>query len=245
MTVRTACVGLDGLQEKGRVVGRGGGAVGGTVPTVGLEAVAAHARHGGAGAVEAAAQDGAGDAHGPVGVDGAVASGGDGVAVLYDGVAHGGLIAEVEGRHVGVEDVGRVGDVDDERGRGGGVGGVAAEEGRAAVEPEVDEGVGVRDGGEGGAVGDWEEAALVGGDEGGAVGPVGHVSAGVDGEDHVYAPERLDQWLQGDVLEILAAVNQRQSAGAGTDRIAKTEEGVGAVVGNVVVVAAKAGENRL
>ena len=229
------------------VVLRGEGAVHGAIPAVRLEALRAHARHGGRRAVEAAAEDRAGDARGPRRVDGGVGAGGDGVAVGDDGVALAGVVAGVEGGDVGVVDVGRVGDVDDERGGGGGVGGVAAEEGRAGVEAEVDEGVLVRDGGEGGAVGDTGgvEGALVGGDEGGAVRPVvGRVGGGVDGEDDVDGAGGLDEWVEGDVLQVFAAVDKGEGGGLGDDggTVVEAEEGVGGVGGDVVVVIADIGE---
>lgn len=53
-----------------------------------------------------------------------------------------------------MEDIGGVGDVDDQRSDGRGVGAVAAEEGGTGVQTEIDEGVGVWDGRKGCPVSD-------------------------------------------------------------------------------------------
>ena len=169
------------------------------------------------------------------------------MAVGDDGVALADIVAGVEGGDVGVVDVGRVGEVDDERGGRRGVGGVAAEEGGAGVEAEVDEGVGVRDGGEGGAVGDagGVEGALVRRDEGGAVRPVvGRVGGGVDGEDDVDGAGGLEEGMQRDVLQVFAAVDEGEGGGLGDvgGAVVEAEEGVGRVGGDVVVVFADGGE---
>ena len=97
--------------------------------------------------------------------------GGSLVTVCDDGVALGDIVGGVEGGDVGVVDVGRVGEVDDERWdvvAGGEIGGVAAEEGRAGVEAEVLEGCDGGDGREAGGVLDVFEGAAVGCLEGGA-----------------------------------------------------------------------------
>jgi len=192
-------------------------------------------------AIQTAAQDGAADASRPHGVDGGVGPGGDVVAVLHDGVALRVVVGGIKSGDVGVVDVGGVGDVDDQRGGAGHVGGVAAEEGGAGVEAEVDEGVGVRDVGEGGAVLDagGVDAALVGGDEAGAVGPaVFGVGGGVDGEDDVDGAVRLDERVQGDVLQVLAAVDEEERAcfRGFTRCVVVVVEGVRGVGGDVVVV---------
>ena len=76
----------------------------------------------------------------------------------------------------------------------------------------------IGDGGERGPVceitgsrggGGGEDAALVGGDEGGAVGPVvGCVGGGVDGEDDVDVAVGFDSGGGGDVFEVFAAVDE-------------------------------------
>ncbi|ROV93346.1 hypothetical protein VSDG_06882 [Cytospora chrysosperma] len=229
----------------GLVLAGGRRAVEGAVPAVAVEAVGAGVRDGGAGAGEAAAQHGAGHAGGPGGVDGAVALGGDVEAVGDDGVAQVGRVARREGRHVGLDVVRRVGDVDDQRGHGlggrgqGEVGRVAPEEGRPVVQTQVDEGVVVRDGGEQRPVGHVAGAALVAGPQGRRVGPVvGRVGAAVHGEDDVNGADGLDQRRQGDVLQVLAAVHERQlrRVGAGVGGVPPAQEGVGHPLGDVVVV---------
>jgi hypothetical protein len=93
------------------------------------------------------------------------------VAVRDERIALGDVVRGVEGADVGVVDVGRVGQVDDERGdvcSRGEVCGVAAEEGWAGVEAEVLEGGYGGDGGEAGCVLDVGEGAAVGCLEGGA-----------------------------------------------------------------------------
>lgn len=139
-----------------------------------------------------------------------------------------------------MRDVRRVRDVDDEWSEGGGVLGVAAEEGWARVEAEVDEGVYVGNGGEGGAVADGGvEGALVGGDEGGAVGPeVLGVSARIDGKNDVYSANGLDERVQRDVLEILAAVHEGEfrDIGVAVRGGVVMPEGVGGVLRDVVVI---------
>lgn len=194
---------IEGRQRDLRLIRRGHRTVARAIPAILGEALLTHVRDGGAGAVQTSAQKGAADAGGPHGVEGAVGHGGDVVAVLDDGVALGVVVGRVEGRDVGVVDVRGVGEIDDQWGGGGHVGRVAAEEGGAGVEAEVDEGVLVRDVGEGGAVLDagGVDAALVGGDQAGAVGPVvGGVGGGVDGEDDVDGAVGLDERVEGDVL---------------------------------------------
>ena len=148
-----------------------------------------------------------------------------------------------------MEDIRRVREVDYQRRDGGGVGAVAAKEGGAVVETEVDKAVGVRHGGEGGAVGDagGVEAALVGGDEGCAVGPeIGGVGGRVDGENDVDVALRLDLRVQRDVLQILASVDEGQTARLRGRRggVVETVKGVGGVVCNVVAVAVDALEDK-
>lgn len=225
-----------------RRVGRAGGIVEGAVPAVPREAGGTAARDGGAGAREAPAEGGAGDAGGPLGVEGAVAAGGSVETVSHDSVALGDGVGGLEGGDVAHGGVGAVGEVDDE-GRDGGprgeVRGVAAEEGGLAVEAEVDKGVGVGHGGEGGAVGDGGQGALVGGAQRRTVGPVeGRVGRAVDGEDDVDGALGLDERVEGDVLQILAAVDEGELAGGGTRVAAGVEpqEGVGGPLGDVVVV---------
>lgn len=99
---------------------------------------------------------------------------------------------------------------------------VASEEGRAVVEAQVDEGPVVGDRGEKRAVGDGPKGALVRGAQRGAVGPVGHVRGGVNGEDDVHGAHGLDQRVERDVLQVFAAVDQVQ-----LDRV---RVGVGLVV---------------
>lgn len=86
--------------------------------------------------------------------------------------------------------------------------------------------------------------ALVGGDEGGAVGPVlrgvgglDGVGGGVDGEDDVDVAVGLDEGVEGDVLEVFAAVDEGEAgvAGAGVGAVVVAAEGVGGVICDVVV----------
>lgn len=187
------------------------------VPAVLLETLAAHLRDLRARPVQRARQDRAADAGGPAVVaQRAVGLRGGVVAVEDDGVALGDVVGRVEGADVGVVDVGRVGEVDDQRRDVGGVGevaGVAAEEGRAGVQPKVGEGGYAGNAGEGGVVLDGVEGAPVGGFEGCAIGPSGTrvgsrpcivcISGGVDGEDYVDGALRLDERVEGNVLEVL------------------------------------------
>jgi len=107
--------------------------------------------------------------------------------------------------------VGCVGDVHDERGGASDVTRVAAEEGWAGVEAEVDEGVLVGNGGEGGAVLDSVvQRAFVGCDERGTIRPVVDVGGRIDGEDHIDFTLRLDERVQGDVLSVLATIGESQ-----------------------------------
>ena len=106
----------------------------------------------------------------------------------------------------------------------------------------------VGDAGEDGAVGDagGVAAALVGGDEGGAVGPVvGGVGGGVDGEDDVDVADGLDEGVEGDVLEVFAAVDEGEVFGlrVARGRVVEAVEGVGVVGGDVVVCLAETGED--
>lgn len=132
-------------------------------------------------AVEATAEDGAGEAGRPGGVERSVGHGGTGVAIVDERVADGSVVRVHAGGHVAQEAIQAVGDVDDQRRPGRGVARVAAEERRAAVEAEVDDSVRVRDCGKGrpirhlaciSAAGS-EHAPLVGGDQEGAVRVIG------------------------------------------------------------------------
>lgn len=160
------------------------------------------------------------------------AVGDDGITLLV-------AVGQLEGREVGVVGVGAVRQINDQGGGAGDVLGVAAEESRAGVETQVDEGVLVRHGGEGGAVGDAGlETALVGCDQGGTVGPVVVcVSGGVDGEDDVDGTLGLDQRVQRDVLAVFTTVDDVEVLGCGVilAAVAVAGEGVGGVDGDVVV----------
>lgn len=122
----------------------------------------------------------------------------------------------MESRDVGIGNVRSVGEVDNQRRGASGarrVGAVASKEGRPGVETLVNEGVLVRDGGECGAIGNARgvQAALVGGNQSGTVRPgVVGVSRGINGEDNIDVSLGLDQWVQRDVLEILATIHDVQ-----------------------------------
>lgn len=122
------------------------------IPAIPLKARTTATRHRGARARKTATQCRARHARRPLTIQGAIRLGAGALAVGDDGVALRDVVARREGRDVAGGGVGRVGYVHDER-RGrlvgcgeGEVGGVAAEEGGAVVEAEVDEGVGVGDG---------------------------------------------------------------------------------------------------
>lgn len=153
---------------------------------------------------------------------------------------------------VRVRDIGVVREVYDE-GRGGPVGRgsevrcVAAEEGGAGVEAEVDEGVYVGNGGKGCAVAYRAEGALVGLYEGGAIWPVvGGVGAVVVCEDYVDVSGGLNQGVERDILVVEAAVNKGEGGGVVVDGVAcwvPAVEGVGSVTCDVVVVFVKTVED--
>lgn len=142
------------------------------IPTVSVETGGACIGDGRVGLVQRAGDDGAGNASGPLGIDGGITHGGDVVAVFDDEIAFGGVVGGVEGRDVGLVDVGSVGDVDDQGGWACGIGGVATEETGAFVESEVDECVLAGDRGECGSVcNGFVLGTLVGCNEGCSVGP--------------------------------------------------------------------------
>lgn len=105
----------DEIPDGRRVVGRGRRAIGPTVPAVPPEALGADVRHARAGPLQRPAQDGTADTGRPLAVARGVAHRRDVVAIQNDGVALGVVVGRVEGGHVGVGDVGEVGDVDDQR----------------------------------------------------------------------------------------------------------------------------------
>ncbi|KAI9155095.1 hypothetical protein HJFPF1_07663 [Paramyrothecium foliicola] len=225
---------VNGLAEQRGQVWLGFALVEGAVPAVPVEALVALGGDGGVGAVPAALEDGAADADGPVGVAGGVELGGDGPAVLDDGVALALVDGHLEGGDVGGVEVGVVGDVDDERGGLGGVCDVAAEEDGPRVEAKVEESVLAGDGGE------------AGGDGRGAVGPARlGVGGRVDGEDDVDLAVRVDKRVVRDVLQVLAAVDEGQALRVGGGVVVRVEapEGVGGPVGNVVVVVAQGAQD--
>ena len=210
----------DGLFPRCRIIRRRGGGVQRTVPAETLETLLARLRDGSARAVQAAAEDGTTDAGGPAGVDAGVGHGRGGVAVGDDGVPLGGVDGGRESGDVAFEHVRRVGDVDDQRGRGGRVAAVAAEEGRSVVQAQVDERVRVRDRGKGCPVRDvgplWVpdafQAPLVRRDQRRTVRiEVVRVGGRVDGEDHIDVPHRLDEWVHGDVLTVASLLIYRWS----------------------------------
>ena len=162
--------------------------------------------------------------------------GGAFVAVGDDGVALGDVVFGVVGGDIGVVDIGRVGKVDNE-GRdagilGRGIGWIAAEEGWTSVQAKVLEGGDRGDAGESGVVLDGLEGAAVSGLQGGAVRPAGggvfsgpglvRVSRGVNSEDNVDMAFRLDQRVEGNVLVVLASINESE--------LGRVMVGVGCVV---------------
>jgi len=118
---------------------------------------------------------------------------------------------------------------------------VATKENRPIVQPRVHKSVDVRHSREIRAIGDREQATLVRGHEGGAVGPiladvlVQCVGAGVDREDDVYVALGLGERVEGQILEIFAAVDEGEDfrkgdfAGGWVD----ADEGIG-VGGDVI-----------
>lgn len=75
----------------------------------------------------------------------------------------------------------------------------------------------VGNGGKQGAVGHFgAERSFVGCAEGGAVGPVVVcIGGGIDGEDDVHGAYGLDERVEGQVLEIFAAVDHGELEGGG------------------------------
>lgn len=122
----------------------------------------------------------------------------------------------MESGDVGIGNIRSVGEVDDQRRRAArarGVGAVASKEGGPGVETLVNECVLVGNGGECGAVGNARgvQVALVGGNQSGTVRPgVVGVSRGIDGENNIDMSLGLDQRVQRNVLEILAAIHDVQ-----------------------------------
>lgn len=147
-----------------------------------------------------------------------------------------------------------IGDVHDERRGSSLIGTITAKERRAGAETQVDEGVLVRNRREGGAVADTAavQAALVGCDQGGAVWPViVSVGGGVNSEDDIDMALGLDKRVQGNVLSILAAIDDIQHFLRGVRRrvLVVFVEGVGIVRSDVVLGSVKlfqeVGENVL
>lgn len=235
-------VDLDGRAEDGRVVRARVLLRQRAVPAILLEALCAGVGHGRLGALEAARQHGAADAHRPVGVARAVGLRHHVPAVGDNGVALVQLVRHLERRHVGVELVGVVGQVDNQRRLARHVGRVAAEEDGLGVESQVEERVLAGHVGEAGAVGDLVNGSLVRGNRRRAVGPVVvGVGRRVDREDDVDLALLQEVRVVGDVLVVLATVHQRQSAVVGrwVALGVPSLERVGRPVGNVVVVVAK------
>lgn len=157
------------------------------VPAVLGEALLARLGHVRTRAVERSRDDRAANAGSPVVITraGIVTHGGDIVAVLDHGIALGVVVVELlESRGVGLENVGRVGEVDDERryAASGQVACVTTEKGWAVVEAEIDKGVLIGYVWEGGAVLDTGVAGtLVCCNERCTVGPVLRRVRGFDG----------------------------------------------------------------
>lgn len=234
------------MQFSCRLVRSRGGAVDGTVPAVVFEALGADLGHVGVGTLQRATQDSTTHAGRPVLVHGAVTLRHNILTVKDEEIPVGVVVRRVmKGRHVGVEDVRRVGEVDDQgsdiTGAAGGVGAVAAKEGGSFVEAHVDKGVGVRDGREGSTVGNARrvQGTLVGGNQRSTVRPgaVG-VSGRVNGKDDIHVSLGLDQRVQRDVLEILTTVHDiKLPVGGVRGRVvAPSVEGVGGVDGDIVRV---------
>ncbi len=79
------------------------------------------------------------------------------------------------------------------------------------VESEIDKCVLVWNGGEGGSIlYGVVQRSLVGGDERGSVGPVIHVSGGVDCKDNIETALRLDKWVQRNILSIFTSVDESE-----------------------------------
>lgn len=126
------------------------------------------------------------------------------------------------------------------------VGGVAPEKGGAAVEAEVDEGVGVGDGREERPVGDGGEGAVVGGAECRGVGPIVRgVGGAVHGEDDIDGTAGLEERGEGDVLQVFAAINEVEflSIHRRIGGLIPTQKWVGDVLGNVVTVVGEVGQD--
>lgn len=87
-----------------------------------------------------------------------------------------------------------------------------------------------------------DERALVGGAQGGAVGPVGGgIGGGVDGVDYVHSADGLHEGAEGNVLEVFAAVDEREvvRVGIGVDGWVEALKRVRNPLGYVVVVGAR------
>lgn len=203
-------------------------------------------------AVEAAREHGTGNAGGPLSVLGRVELRGDGPAVFDNGAALVVLDRHLKRRDVAVVDVWVVGEVDHQRRevvrRGGKVGGVAAEKGRAGVEAEVDKGVLVRHGRKAGVTADGGAGALVGGDGGCSFGPASlRVGGRVQGEDDVDGALGMKVRVVGDVLLVLGAVDEGEIGVIVVEVGGRVEAGKGVwrPIGDVLCAFVLAGEDAL
>lgn len=139
--------------------------------------------------------------------------GGDVVTVFNNQIALCNGVGEVECGHVGVNYVGCVWYINNERGVlsiAGDVSGITTKEGWSSVEPKVDKGVLVRN--------RWESSsildrcvcgALIGCNQRSTVWPVVRgIGRRVNSKNDIYFTLRLNQWVQRDVLSVLTTIDQ-------------------------------------
>ena len=203
-------------------------------------------RYGGLGSLQATAQHSTSNTGGPLGIHGGVPHGGDIVSVEHNRVALGCVILQIESSDIGVVDVGRIGDIHDQRGGTSGVGGVTSKERGPVIESQTDKGILTRDRRERRPVGNAEQAPFVGCNKRSAVGPVtGGVCTRVNREDDINVALRLDQRVERNVLKVFAAVYNGEALGLSAlgCGVVITVERIWAVVRDIIVGIAEVFEN--